>query len=127
MSINITVKDRKDEVMCTFPKVDMTMTVQDFKKLFLTDCEAAKKKKLYPSRLRFTVNEQRGTALADPTKKMSDYIDSPTVTLYFKDLGPQIGWDTVFYVEYAGPIICTLALLYFRKGIYGRDPELTLN
>ena len=49
------------------------------------------------------------------------------MTLYFKDLGPQIGWDTVFYIEYAGPIIVTLALLFFRKGIYGRNPALTLN
>ena len=127
MSINVTVKDRKDDVIATFPKVDMQMTVQDFKKLFLTECEPIRKKKLYPARLRFTVTEQRGTVLADPKGKMSQYIDTPTVTLYFKDLGPQIGWDTVFYIEYAGPIIMTLALLYFRKGIYGRDPALTLN
>ena len=57
MSINVTVKDRKDEVIATFPKVDMQMTVQDFKKLFLTECEPIRKKKLYPARLRFTVTE----------------------------------------------------------------------
>lgn len=33
----------------------------------------------------------------------------------------------MFYIEYAGPIIVTLALLFFRKGIYGRNPALTLN
>ena len=49
------------------------------------------------------------------------------MTLYFKDLGPQIGWDTVFYVEYAGPIITTLFFLAFREQIYGSNPELTLN
>jgi len=58
---------------------------------------------------------------------MGAYIETPAVTLYFKDLGPQIGWDTVFYIEYAGPIVMTLALLMFRKFIYGKDPELTLN
>lgn len=45
----------------------------------------------------------------------------------FKDIGPQVGWDTVFYVEYAGPIIMTAALLLFRKAIYGKDTPLTLN
>ena len=127
MSINVTVKNRKEEVICTLPKVEMGMTVQDFKKLFLKECDYAKKKKLYPERLRFTVNEARGTPLADHSKKMSTYIETPTVTLYFKDLGPQIGWDTVFYIEYAGPIVMTLALLAFRKSIYGKDTALTLN
>ena len=54
----------------------------------------AKKKKLYPARLRFTVNEASGTPMTDVTKQMSHYIEEATVTLYFKDLGPQIGWDT---------------------------------
>ena len=75
MSINVTVKNRKDEVIASMPKVDMGMTVQDFKKLFLSECEMARKKKLYPARLRFTINEARGAALADHTKKMSHYIE----------------------------------------------------
>ena len=74
MSISITVKDRKEQVIASMPKVDMSMKVQDFKKLFLTECEMAKKKKLYPERLRFTVNEARGAALTDHTKPMSHYI-----------------------------------------------------
>lgn len=28
--------------------------------------------------------------------------------LYLKDLGPQIGWTTVFLCEYAGPLFCYL-------------------
>jgi len=47
--------------------------------------------------------------------------------LYFKDLGPQISWTTVFLVEYFGPIAITLILLVFRKQIYGSDPKLTHN
>ena len=49
--------------------------------------------------------------MTDNKKALSDYVQEPAVTLYFKDLGPQIGWDTVFYIEYAGPIVITLALL----------------
>jgi len=88
MSINITVKDRKEQVIASFPKVDMSMTVQDFKKLFLSDCESIKKRKLYPARVRFTLKEQRGAPLADTQAKLSKYIDTPQATLYFKDLGP---------------------------------------
>ena len=63
MSISITVKDRKEDVIASLPKVKKDMTVQEFKKLFLKECEMAKKKNLYPARIRFTVNEARGTAL----------------------------------------------------------------
>ena len=41
--------------------------------------------------------------------------------LYFKDLGPQIGWTTVFLAEYAGPLFIFL-LFYIRpQVIYGQD------
>ena len=41
--------------------------------------------------------------------------------LYFKDLGPQIGWTTVFLAEYAGPLFIFL-LFYIRPQIiYGED------
>ena len=62
--------------------------------MFMRDCEMAQKRKLYPARLRFTINEASGAALADPTMLLSHYINEPmwlsegTVTLYFKDLGP---------------------------------------
>ena len=88
MSINITVRDRNELSLINFPSVDMTMTVQEFKKLFVADCELAKKQKLYPARLRFTVNSASGAPLADQTKQLSHYIEEATVTLYFKDLGP---------------------------------------
>ena len=48
-------------------------------------------------------------------------------TLYFKDLGAQVSWKTVFLVEYAGPILITLGLLAFRKLVYGSNPPLKLN
>ena len=75
-------------MLINFPNVEMDMTVHDFKKLFVSECETAKRKKLYPARLRFTLNEAGGTPLADATKQLSHYIEEPTVTLYFKDLGP---------------------------------------
>lgn len=41
--------------------------------------------------------------------------------LYVKDLGPQIGWSTVFLCEYAGPLFSYL-LFYLRPSlIYGEE------
>uniref|UniRef100_A0A674IQX8 3-oxo-5-alpha-steroid 4-dehydrogenase C-terminal domain-containing protein n=2 Tax=Terrapene triunguis TaxID=2587831 RepID=A0A674IQX8_9SAUR len=48
-----------------------------------------------------------------------------TATLYFKDLGPQIGWTMVFLTEYAGPLFIYF-LFYFRMPfVYGLDDKLT--
>ncbi len=47
--------------------------------------------------------------------------------MVFKDLGRQVGWKTVFLVEYAGPIAITLGLMAFRKQVYGSDPGYTFN
>ena len=68
-----------------------------------------------------------GTPMADPNEKISFYIKGDTGVLYFKDLGPQVGWKTVFYVEYAGPIVITLLFLVLRLTCWQSDKELTLN
>ena len=90
-------------------------------------CEIGKKKLSY-ARCRFTVEDSKPVvALSDKGKPLKDYIEQTTVTLVFKDLGPQVGWQTVFLVEYGGPIVITLILWLLRKQIYGSDPEMTLN
>jgi very-long-chain enoyl-CoA reductase len=39
--------------------------------------------------------------------------------LFFKDLGPQVGWTTVFLTEYAGPLFIYV-FFYLRPAfIYG--------
>lgn len=39
--------------------------------------------------------------------------------LYVKDLGPQIGWITVFLAEYAGPLFIYLAIYQRPWLLYG--------
>ena len=62
-----------------------------------------------------TVGEARGPALQDKTKPLSEYLpkDDKEVVLFFKDLGLQISWTTVFLVEYFGPILITMLLIVF--------------
>ncbi|EHB14434.1 Trans-2,3-enoyl-CoA reductase [Heterocephalus glaber] len=48
-----------------------------------------------------------------------------TATLYFRDLGAQISWVTVFLTEYAGPLFIYL-LFYFRVPfLYGHKYDFT--
>lgn len=44
-------------------------------------------------------------------------------TIYVKDLGPQIGWRTVFVIEYAGPIIIHPLVYALRPYIYSSAPS----
>ena len=89
-------------------------TVDDLKAAF-----AAAKPKFYPSRQRFTLplaaGQKKATALA-AGKKLSDYDIANCSVLTFKDLGPQIGYSTVFFWEYFGPML-TYALVYALPGL----------
>ena len=90
-------------------------TVDDLKTAF-----AAAKPKFYPSRQRFTLpvepGQKKATALA-AGKKLSDYGLADGAVLTFKDLGPQIGYSTVFFWEYFGPMLC-YALVYFAPSLF---------
>lgn len=63
--------------------------------------------------------EARGKSLKD-----SDTLQSLNLRtgakLYLKDLGPQMGWSTVFMCEYAGPLFVYL-LVYQRPWIFFGD------
>lgn len=50
---------------------------------------------------------------------------SSTKKVFVKDLGPQIGWNTVFLLEYSGPFV-VYALVALRPWIlYGSKAEGT--
>ena len=81
------------------------------------------------SRHRFTLLDK---ALEDDRKSLNEYglrdLDG-SYKLVFKDLGPQIGWQNVFIIEYAGPLFFYF-LFYLRPSfVYGPDApgKLSLN
>lgn len=64
--------------------------------------------------MRLTIGEQRGVPLQDKTKRLEEYLEGDKEhVLFFKDLGMQISWTTVFLVEYFGPILITGLLMAF--------------
>jgi very-long-chain enoyl-CoA reductase len=131
MSYIVTVKDRKENTLCTFKDpVAAKMSVQDFKVLFVKECEMARKRHLDPNRCYFRVTDStKGLAMTDRGAPVSKFFgeNAKEVTIYFKDIGPQVSWTTVFLVEYFGPMFIAIVLAVFREQIYGKAYELTLN
>ena len=79
----------------------------------------AKKRSLDVNRCYFRVGDpMKGTAMTDRTKFLGEYIPKDSKkeqVIYFKDLGMQVSWTTVFLVEYAGPLLISLILAFFRE------------
>ncbi|KAI8976792.1 3-oxo-5-alpha-steroid 4-dehydrogenase-domain-containing protein [Pilobolus umbonatus] len=69
----------------------------------------------YPDRQRLTTEDKKVLSL-DKTLEEQGIDDNSTI--YFKDLGPQIGWTTVFMIEYAGPLFIHPLFYYLPKIIY---------
>lgn len=78
-----------------------------------------KAKKYYPARQRLFTEQQ----LLQDNKELKEYDIKDGDTILFKDLGPQISWRTVFFVEYIGPLILHPILYHFKKQIYGEEFE----
>ncbi|CAB4019926.1 very-long-chain enoyl- reductase-like, partial [Paramuricea clavata] len=78
--------------------------------------------KYYPSRQSLRL-EPRGKSIKDELR-LSD-LDLPEENkLYFKDLGPQIRWSTVFLTEYSGPLFVYLLFVPRPAFIYGIQASL---
>lgn len=100
----------------TIEQIDPETTVDELKKQV-----NRKYKQFYPSRQSFRT-EPNGKSVKD-NQTLSSLNVQQTGKIYFKDLGPQIGWSTVFMAEYAGPLFIYL-LFYIRPSIvYGSSSK----
>lgn len=98
----------------TLKDVDKSATIGQVKKLI-----SKQKPALYPERIALR-SEVKGKSLGDSVQ-LNKLELSKGKELYLKDLGPQIGWSTVFLCEYAGPLFCYL-ITYLRPALlYGPD------
>ena len=84
-------------------------------------------KALYQKFPKYSVERQRLTTedkkVLDTDKSLVEQGLIDGSTIYFKDLGPQIGWRTVFMIEYGGPLVLQPIFYYFGKQIYGVNFE----
>ncbi|XP_078435492.1 3-oxo-5-alpha-steroid 4-dehydrogenase family protein [Wolffia australiana] len=68
-------------------------------------------KKYYPSRQRLTLPLPPGSkvkpTVLSPKKSLKEYTEGKgqSLTVVFKDLGPQVAYSTLFFFEYLGPLL----------------------
>ncbi|ORX89824.1 hypothetical protein K493DRAFT_357633 [Basidiobolus meristosporus CBS 931.73] len=102
----------------TFPltlELEKDATIRDVKNAI-----AKKNPKYYIDRQKITSAANLPLENATPLSECN-VVDGDT--LYFKDLGPQIGWKTVFLIEYAGPLFIHPIFYYLGNYIYGSTFE----
>ncbi|KAM4721206.1 very-long-chain enoyl-CoA reductase-like [Rhinophrynus dorsalis] len=101
---------RTKQQLCFLDKVEPHLTVNDLKLMF-HKCYP----QWYPARQSIRL-DPKGRSLKDE-EILQDLPVGTTATLYFRDLGPQIGWTMVFLTEYAGPLFVYF-LFYFRMPFF---------
>eukprot|EP01031_Cornospumella_fuschlensis_P048463 gene48463-59350_t len=115
--MNVTIVSGKgDKVKRTELALEKGSTVKDLKKAF----SKATKKDI--NRISFKVGDgEKPVRLDDDSKALTEYGVADKAVIQFKDLGAQIGYRTVFLVEYFGPM--AFVLLYFLRPsfIYGAN------
>lgn len=95
----------------------------------------AKDTGLSPSRTRLSVKSDKPTSDKSKSKdkvlsdgdKLAFFATDKLVTVYVRDLGPQIAWRTVFLIEYLGPLLIHPIFYFGQKLIYGQTFEHSAN
>lgn len=110
--IRIYVKKRSGNHLAVL-NVKKDATVSDLKLQFYNEFH------YYPERQWFNVGSPNGESLKDGD--LHSYGVKDGTTLYFKDLGVQISWRLVFFIEYLGPILIFPIFYFFPTIIYGES------
>lgn len=104
MAVKLQIKSRSGrDILPDGLLLPSNATVDELKARF-----AELKPKYPPSRQRFTLPPREGARSGEALahgKRLSDYGLTDGSVLFFKDLGPQIGYATVFFWEYLGPLL----------------------
>jgi len=116
MSLTVTVQSGSKGGKETVISVAKDATVCEVKKTYAKECKG-----------KYSVHQislkQGETRLDDDSKKFAEVASAPYV-VQFKNLGPQIGYRTVFLVEYAGPMLFVGAFAACRLGMLGSDMQM---
>merc|ERR1711879_134458 len=112
-TMQVKVADRNGKTLIDSVAVSGSLTGLQLKELLASKwSELGKKYQVHQQW--YGKSAERGTpAIADNATLSASGIEDND-TIYFKDIGPQIGYRTVFIIEYGGPIVIwfLLALIF---------------
>ncbi|KAK9487473.1 3-oxo-5-alpha-steroid 4-dehydrogenase-domain-containing protein [Lipomyces starkeyi] len=116
VTVNLRTKSPKAKISKLPPTLDVDTigTVKDLA------AAISKPTQLGLERIRLTLIDN--TVLV-PDTPLDKYDLQDNSIIYVKDLGYQIDWQTVFYVEYGGPLFIHLLFYFLQKPIYGKTFE----
>jgi very-long-chain enoyl-CoA reductase len=116
IKMKVTIASRNPK-SSKFPvQLELSGSVDSLKTSDLNKALAKKFPTYYPDRQRLTTEDKK---VLDVDKTLKEQGITENTTVYFKDLGPQIGWRTVFMIEYGGPLLIHPIFYYLGKYIYG--------
>ncbi|XP_030631481.1 trans-2,3-enoyl-CoA reductase-like 2b [Chanos chanos] len=104
--------------LCFLDKVEPNATIAEIKNLFHKSYP-----KWHPSRQALKLHPE-GKALKDDDV-LEDLPVGTTATMFFQDLGPQLGWTIVFLAECIGPLFIYLLFYYRIPYIYTQEYNYT--
>lgn len=99
-------------------------TISDLKKVIKTDC---KRLKLSIPRQRLslpTKDKNQKPVVMEDERSLISYGVKDDSLIILKDLGPQISWRMVFFLEYLGPLL--IHQVYLIHAVYFAKRDLTL-
>jgi very-long-chain enoyl-CoA reductase len=110
--MHVTISGKKGE---TGVAVGTSDTVGDLRKAYA----AVAKKDINSVALKHEGDLASTVRLDDDAAALSSVSVKNGTKLMFKDLGPQIGYRTVFYAEYGGPIVFVAIMALLRSQVFG--------
>jgi len=108
LTVTLEIRSRSGKSMGTFT-ITNDSTVYELKTLVHQQYP-----KYGPERQWFTIGPENKTILKNGSR-LSEYVLRNGDVITFKDLGPQIGWRTVFMIEYFGPILIHSICFFFPR------------
>jgi len=114
LTVTLEIRSRSGKSMGTFT-ITNDSTVYELKTLVHQQYP-----KYGPERQWFTIGPENKTILKNGSR-LSEYVLRNGDVITFKDLGPQIGWRTVFMIEYFGPILIHSICFFFPELVYGES------
>lgn len=119
VKMKVSVQNQKSGRSYGEYNVTSSTTVLNLKQQISRQAKAslgAERQRLYLSK-----GDNKNEVLQDD-QPLSAYKITDGSVIYIRDLGPQIGWRTVFLVEYAGPLFIYLFFYIQPYLIYGSTP-----